>query len=430
MMDILIKNATIITQNRKREILKGDIFISEGKIQKVGKNLQEKSEEKIDGMGKLVFPGLVNTHTHIAMTLFRGYGEHMRLHDWLTKKIWPAEAKLKPDDVYWGAMLGIAEMIRSGTTSFNEMYVVGLEKIAEAVEKGGIRASIAFGMVDKIPGHHLEGELKANEKIVKSIKSASGRVKAAVSCHAPYTCSDELIRKGKELAKKKKLQFHIHVSETRKEVFDVLREKGKRPFEYLNSLGVLDQNTVLAHAVYVSTREIALAGKAKVNISYNPISNMKLAGGGMCPASEFTSAGANVTLGTDGAASNNSLNMLETMKMAALLQKNFYWDPLVISTQQVFDFATLNGAKALGLNAGSIAEGKLADLVMVDMKMPNIAPYHDYLANVIYAINPANITDVIVDGEFLMRERNIVTFDEEKIVEKASEIAVEVMNRL
>ncbi len=195
-MDILIKNATVITQNAKREIFQGDIFISGNRIEKIGKNLREKCEEKIDATGKLAFPGLVNAHTHVAMTLFRGYGEDMRLQDWLAKKIWPAEAKLKPDDVYWGAMLGIAEMIRCGTTAFNEMYLAGLvEKIGEAAEKGGIRASVALGTFDKMPGHDFEGELRATEKFVSNFRSKSERVKPAVSCHAPYTCSDELIKK-------------------------------------------------------------------------------------------------------------------------------------------------------------------------------------------------------------------------------------------
>lgn len=428
-MDILIKNATVVTQNAKREILKGDVFISGNRIEKVGKGLKEKAEETVDGSGKLVFPGLVNTHTHIAMTLFRGYGEGMRLQDWLQKKIWPAEAKLKPDDVYSGTMLGIAEMIRSGTTTFNEMYLVGVDRIAEATEKGGIRASIGFGILDKMPGHSVEGELKKNDGFVASLKSRSGRVNASVSCHAPYTCSAELMKKAKEYADKKGIQFHIHASETRKEVFDILKETGKRPFEYLDSLGVIDENTVLAHSVYVTKREIALAGKKKATVSHNPVSNLKLAGGGVSPISEFATAGANVTLGTDGAASNNSLSMIEAMKIAAILQKNQYWDPLIVSNQQIMDFATVNGAKALGLDAGAIEEGKLADLVIADLKAPNMAPYHDHVANMIYSMNPSNITDVIADGAFVMREGKITAFDEEKIVEKAAAVAADVASR-
>lgn len=430
MMDILIKNAIVITQNAKREIFQGDIFISRGKIGKVGKNLREKCEEKIDAKGKLVFPGLINTHAHVAMTLFRGYGEGMRLQDWLTKKIWPAEAKLKPEDAYWGAMLGIAEMIRGGTTCFNEMYLAGLvEKIAKAAEKAGIRASVALGTFDKVPGHNFEGELRATEKFISNFKSRSGRVQPAVSCHAPYTCSDELMKKLKEYADKKNLQFHIHASETRKELFGILKEKGKRPLEYLDGLGILDRKTVLAHAVYVSKREITLAGKAKANISHCPVSNLKLAGGGVSPVSEFAAAGANVTLGTDGAASNNSLNMIETMKIAAILQKNQYWDPLALSTQQILDFATVNGAKALGINAGAIEEGKLADVVLADLRKPNMVPYHNHIANIVYAMNPSNISDVIANGEFVMREGKIIVFDEEKVVEKADEIAKDIANR-
>ncbi|MEW6528925.1 MAG: amidohydrolase [Candidatus Micrarchaeota archaeon] len=422
-MDILIKDAIIITQNEAREIIKGDIVIKENRIEKIGKNLNEKVDEKIDCKRKLVFPGFINTHTHVAMTLFRGYGEGMRLQQWLEQKIWPAEAKLKPNDVYHGAMLGIAEMIRSGTTSFNEMYVFGLERIADAGEKSGIRTSIGLGMLDKMPEHYIENELRANDKFVSSLKSESDRIKASVCCHAPYTCSSELIIKAKEYANKKNLQFHIHVSETRKEVFDIIKEKGKSPFEYLDSLGILDAKSVFAHSVYVTKREIALGGKNKINISHNPVSNLKLAGGGICPISEFMRAGANVSLGTDGAASNNSLNIIETMKMAALLQKNFYWDASAISAQQVLDFATINGAKALGVDSGAIEKGKLADIVIADLKSPNMAPYHNHVANIVYAINPANICDVIIDGELIMKDKKILLFDEEEVIEKAVEAA-------
>lgn len=425
-MDILITNATIITQNAKREILNCDIFISENKIEKIGKNLKENAEEKINGKGKLIFPGLINTHTHIPMTLFRGYGEDMQLQEWLTQKIWPAEEKLTPKNIYWGALLGIAEMIRSGTTAFNEMYVLGLKEIAQATEKGGVRASIGLGMIDKISGRQTEIELSSSIKFISELNNK--RVCPVMACHASYTCSSELIRKAKEYAKKKNLQFHMHASETRKEVFDILKETGKRPLEYFNELEVLDEKTVLAHAVFVSEREIILAGKTKTNISHNPVSNLKLASGGFCPVSEFMHAGANVTLGTDGAASNNSLNMIETMKFAALLQKNHYWDPRVLSAHQVLDFATINGAKALGIDAGSIEEGKLADIVIADLNAPNLAPVHNYFANVVYAMNPSNITDVIVNGEFVMREKKIVTFDEENAIEKASAAAQETLN--
>ncbi|MDD5337357.1 MAG: amidohydrolase [Candidatus ainarchaeum sp.] len=426
-MDILIRNATLITQNAKREILKSaDIFVSNGKIGKVGKNLKENAEEKIDAKGKIIFPGLVNAHTHIAMTLFRGYGEGMRLQDWLTKRIWPAEARLKPEHAYRGAMLGIAEMVRSGTTAFNEMYVAGMEKIAEAAETGGVRATLAFSMIDDVPGHETEKELREGIGFAGKLKSRSGRVKAGIACHAPYTCTGELIQKGKEAANRMSIPFHIHASETRKEVFDVLKKRGQRPVEYLDKLGVLDRRTVLAHAVYVTKREIGIAGKKGASVAHCPVSNLKLAGGGVCPIGEFARSGANAALGTDGAASNNSLNMLETMKMAALLQKNFYWDPLALSAQQALDFATINGAKALGINAGSIEEGKLADLVIADANAPNMNPRHSDMDNIVYAMNPSNITDVIIDGKFAMRNRKM-SFDEKKVVEKACEAALDLV---
>ena len=254
-------------------------------------------------------------------------------------------------------------------------------------------------------------------------------MKPAVSCHAPYTCTPELIKKAKEYANEKNLQFHIHASETRKEVFDLLKAGGKRPLEYLEGLGAMDNRTVLAHSVFVTKREIALAGKAGATVSHNPISNLKLAGGGICPIVEFAKAGANAALGTDGAASNNSLNMIETMKMAAVLQKNHYWDPLAISAGDALDYATINGAKALGIDAGSIEKGKLADIVIANMQTANMAPSHDPIANIVYSMNPSNITDVIVDGEFALREGRITAFNEQEAIEKASRAALDLAAR-
>jgi 5-methylthioadenosine/S-adenosylhomocysteine deaminase len=421
-MDILIKDALILTQDARRELVRGDILVQDGKIAKVGGSIRAKSEEKIDAKGKLAFPGLVNAHTHIPMSLFRGYAEGMHLHDWLEKKIWPAEAKLKPKHIRAGSMLSILEMVRSGTTCFNDMYVAHMDEMCKAVLETGIRASVGHALFDLVKKTDAKDELKKGTSLAEKWSGKSSLLKISMAPHAPYTCSDGLIRLAKDYARKKNLSFHMHISETRKEVFDSLREKGKRPIEYLDSLGALDSNTVLAHASWVTKRESALVGKAGASISHNPVANLKLATGGICPLHEYLEAGANVALGTDGTASNNCHNMLETMKFAQLMQSHLYWDPLRVSIQNIWDFATINGAKALGFNSGSISPGKEADIVLADLRSPNLCPLHD-ARNLLFSLHPGNITDAIIAGKPILREGKFVSLDEEKIIVEAQEAA-------
>lgn len=426
-MSIIIKNGTILTQNENRDILKGDILIEEDKIVELSKGIKEKTEFVIDASNKLVLPGLINTHTHSPMTLFRGYGEGLPLEKWLEKKIWPAEKKLKEEDIYLGTMVGAAEMICSGTTTFNDMYLV-TEKMIDAVKKIGIRAVLSDAIFDALPGRSLNSELSRIKKSLELCKSKGGTlVRGALSCHSLYSCTDEGLTTTKELSKKEKVPFHIHISETRTELFDCLNTHKKRPFEYADSLGLLDSNSILAHAGWASKREITLAGKKGVNISHCPVSNLKLATGGIAPVIEFDQAGANITLGTDGPASNNSLNMFETMKMTALLQKHQYWDANILSPQRVLDYATINGAKALGINAGSIQKGKLADLILLDARAFNLLPPHDIISNIIYASNPSNLTEVIINGKILLKERKLLNF-EESILESFSKQASALTN--
>jgi 5-methylthioadenosine/S-adenosylhomocysteine deaminase len=409
---LLIKNVLIVTQNAKREILRGNILIDGNRIKSVGSAKKlEGAREVIDGQNLVAIPGLINTHTHIPMTLFRGYGEGLPLHEWLEKKIWPAERKLTNDDLYWGSMLGIAESLHSGITTFLDMYVKDINYIGKAVEHSGIRGFISLGMMDAggISGG-IDEQLRKTEGIRKRWEG-SELVNVAVACHAPYTCSAELIVEAKRYAREHGLVFHIHAAETRKEVFDLLKSKKMRAIEYLDSLDVLDGRTILSHASWVTKREMGIVAKKGAHISSNPISNLKLATGGICPLLEYKNAGANITLGTDGASSNNSLNMFETMKMASLLQKHSHWDPTAISAQDALDFATINAAKALGINAGSIEEGKLADIVLLKLDS-NLAPVHSIVDNIVYAANPSNVAYVIVNGRVVLRNGRPALFDE------------------
>jgi len=430
-MSILIQNARIITQNKNRECIEGDILIEENKISKVGKNIPKKGVEVvISGVGKIIFPGLVNTHTHVAMGLLRGYGEGLPLHRWLNEKIWPAEKKMNNEDIYWGAQFGILEMIRSGTTAFGEMYMFGIKHMSDAVIETGIRGVLAKGVYDLPQSRSVESEIKELKHKIEQIKELNNsRVQMAVAAHSPYACSEELLVAAKEVANEEDLLFHIHVSETREEVFGLLDKVGMRPVEYLEKLGLADSRSLFAHMGWVTKKEIAICGKHKVNTANCPVSNLKLATGAISPVAELDEAGANVTLGTDGAASNNSLNMLETTKSALLMQTHKYWDPQRWSEEKAWDAATINGAKTFKLNSGSIEEGKLADLVIIDAKAANVLPLHKNLRSIIYSINPANITDVVIDGKFVMQNRKIISVDEEKVLEKAAEVAHKLIGR-
>lgn len=424
-MSILIKNATVITQNSKREILRNDVLIRENRIEKVAGKIGERTEFTIDASGKLLMPGLINMHTHVSMTLFRGYGEGLPLQQWLEEKIWPIEAKQRPKDVYAAARLAMLEMIRSGTTGFCDMCLLGGKEIGQAAEEMGMRAHISQGLLDLLPGRGLESEIKLMEKTAYP----KGRLTSfGVGPHSSYTCSQEMLIAAGKFANKKKRKVHTHVSETRKEVFDLQKKTGKRPVEYLDSLGLAGPESIFAHAGWVTKKEIRIAGKNRLNVVTCPTSNLKLATGGICPVSEYDKAGANVCIGTDSAASNNSLDMFGAMKATSLLQKHRYWSASILSANRMLDFATLNGAAALGLNTGRIEAGALADLILLDQG-PNMVPMHDPAANIVYAANPSNVTDVIIDGRVIMENRKMKTVDEVAVIDEGKELAEEIVAR-
>ena len=403
---MLIKNAYVVDA---KGIRKADVLIEGNKIAKVGRI---KGKADIDGRGKLLLPGFYNTHTHIAMTFLRNIGEGLSLHDWLTKKIWPAEAKVKPSLLYHAALLGFVEALKSGTVCVNEMYLKGLDEIIKAGNKVGVRSVVSYGMLDI--NSSVEEELSKTEKFIA--KGTEGLSKKAVACHAPYTCSLELIKRGKRLAKKHKLLFHIHVSETRKEVMDILKAYGKRPVELLYENNILDSYTLMAHASWVTKREIRMAGEKKAIVSHNPASNLKLATGGIMPLEEYAKSNALVTLATDGPASNNNLDMVETMKLAGLLQKHKYWDAKAGNPKLIFKAATLNGAKALRYKSGLISPGYNADLIIVNPK-ENMHPLSDFYTAIVYSMKRDNVEKVIVDGKLVYDGRPLNV--KEREIEKA-----------
>ncbi|OIO25852.1 hypothetical protein AUJ13_00740 [Candidatus Micrarchaeota archaeon CG1_02_49_24] len=408
--------------NKNLDVGMGDLLIDSesGRIERIGKDLPAAGCEKIEGKGMLAMSAFFNMHTHSPMTLFRNLAENMRLHEWLSKVIWPLEKKTSETDIYYSSMVAFIEMIKSGTGCFNDMYF-HMEAIARASKQIGIRACLGYGMIDLNDEGKRDREMRECERVLKKYSNGkhSELITANVAPHSIYTCSKKLLTEAKKLAGSYGTTYNIHCSETRKEVFDCLGVNKCRPVEYLEKLKVLDEKTILAHSVWVAKQEVAIMGKRKCSVSHNPVSNMKLASGGEIPLPEMFDAGVNVCLGTDGAASNNSLNMFETMKTAALIQNQFRWDPTIISPKQMLKCATVNGAKALGINSGAIAEGKLADITVLSLDA-NLQPANEKtLVNaIVYSANPSNVKHVIINGKLVLKDGKITTVDEQKIIDE------------
>lgn len=425
--NIIIKD-TIIIGN---EIKKGSILIEDDKIINLNQDLNSRDADiVIDGEGKVLIPGLVNTHTHLSMTLMRGLADDLFLDTWLNDHIWPTEANLNGDHCYAGAKLACLEMIKSGTTTFNDMYFY-MDFVAKAVDESGIRGNISHGMLDMGDEEKRKSEYKETTKIIdKFHNTADGRIKVSLGPHAPYTCSTELLNWVRKKADQNYLRVHIHVSETESEVKQIIDTHQCRPFEYLDKIGFLKNDVLAAHAVWLSNSEMGIIKEKEVKLSHNPVSNMKLASG-ISPVAEMMDKGINISLGTDGAASNNNLDMLEEMKIAALQQKVNTLNPTVLTAEEVFKMATINGAKALGMDheIGTIDVGKKADLVLVDMKTPHLTPYRHPISHMVYSANGGDVDTVICNGQILMLEKELLTMDEQAVMDLATEAASDLLSK-
>ena len=418
---ILIKNALILSPNTNFEE-KQSILIKDDIIAEISPEIKEDSIDKIiDAEGKILLPGLINTHTHLSMTLFRGLADDLSLDSWLNDHIWPMEANLNGDYCYIGALLGAVELIKSGTTTFSDMYFY-MEDVARAVEDAGIRAVLSYGMIDFGDAEKRENEIKENLTLFENCNGmADGRIKVFFGPHAPYTASEDLLIKVRELANEYNMGIHIHVSETEKEINDILEEKGLRPFEYLDKIGFLGPDVVCAHSVWLSDSEIEIIKKNNVKISHNPCSNMKLASG-ISPVSKLIENDICVSIGTDGASSNNNLDLIEELKTASLLQKVSTLDPKVLSSDEAIAMGTIKGAEALGLDSeiGSIEVGKKADIILIDTNSANMVPDSSSLSsNVIYSANGSNVDTTICNGKILMENKKLTALDEQEIYDKA-----------
>ncbi len=418
--------------NGKTFIKDGALAIKNDKIIFIGKSTSAtniNAETKINAKGKVAIPGLINCHTHVPMTLFRGIAEDQPLDTWLKKTIWPLEAKLKSEDVYAGALLGCLEMIKSGTTCFADMYFHE-DKVAMAVDESGLRGVLAEGIIEA--GNKALGK-KMFDKSVNFAKSfhkwVNGRINTMLGPHAVYSCSPKLLMKIGNKASALNIGVHLHLAES-KRMFRKFEKYDSTEVEFLDRIGFLKGHILAAHCIDLSKKDMRILSKRGVNVVYVPVANMKL-GSGTAKIKDLMNLGVNVSLGTDGPASNNTLDMFETMKAAALLQKLVYKDPSVLSAYETLKMATINGAKALGLdkNIGSLEVGKKADIVLIDLSKPHLTPLHNIYANIVYATRGSDVDTVIVDGKILMENSQVKTLDEQAVMEKVQKTAFDLLSR-
>lgn len=412
MADLVIRGGTVITMCG--EIIEnGVVAVDNGLITFVGKDTKVKADRVIDAKGCAVMPGLINAHTHLPMTLFRGYADGLPYREW-TEKIQGAEMKLTPEDVRAGACLGVLEMIRSGTTSFADMYI-HMDEVAKVVEETGMRAALGYGMIEGL-NEDSKTKLKNREIFAKKWNgAANGRTTTMYAPHSAASCSKEFLIKVRELSKKDGARIHIHVLETEDELNLMKKRYGMCSINLLNSINMLGPNVLAAHCIWLSDDDIEILKNKEVNVVHCPTSNMAL-GAGVARVPQMLEKGINVALGTDGAASGGSLDMWKEMRTASLLHK--LKDPQTMPAPKVLEMATINGAKALGINAGILRAGCVADIIVVDMKKPRFTS-----SNLIWAlVNGASGCDVIttiVDGKVLMEDNKITGLDEEKIIDDA-----------
>ncbi|MCY0902705.1 MAG: amidohydrolase [Firmicutes bacterium] len=432
-VDILIVRGLVVTMSVDRTIIEdGAVAIKDGAIVDMGQSaqlqLRYSADRVMDANGKVVMPGLINAHTHASMTLLRGLADDVALHVWLENHIWPAEAKfMNADTVVLGATVGFAEMVRSGTTTFNDMYFFA-DEIAMAAKNFGIRAVVGEGILD-FPTPAMgspQAALARTEELILKWQS-DPLIRIAVAPHSPYSCSQEVLVQSQRLAQKYKVPLHIHVAETKREVDEAIAKTGLSPVAYLHEMGFLDMVVVAAHCVHVTSHDIGLLVEHGVGVVHCPKSNCKL-GSGVAPIADLLAAGGHVGLGTDGAASNNRLDLFAEMGFAALLHKGVRMDPLAMDAYTMLEMATIGGARALGMAGaiGSLETGKRADILFIDMDAPNMKPMYDVVSHLVYAIDAGNVDTVIIDGRIIMEDRQLLTLNESATLDDVTSLGAKI----
>jgi len=430
--DIIITGGFLLTMSDSMEVIENPVIgILDKKIVFVDtqKNRPPESytaKEVLDMPGSIIMPGLINTHTHLPMTFFRGLADDVPLNKWLNDYIFPAEAKyLNKDTAYYGAMLAIAEMILSGTTTFCDGYFFE-DSVVMAAKSTGMRAVCCQGFVD-FPAPGIPDPAK-NVQIAKSFiakwKNVSSLICPALFCHSPYTCSPETLKNIKEVARNSKALFLTHLSETIKETQDIKQQYGNTPVRYLNSLGILDDSTVAVHCNFVDEDEIRIFADCGVKVSHNPESSMKL-GAGVAPVPEMLKQGVIVGLGTDGCASNNDLDLLLEIDTTAKIHKLKTMNPTAMDAATVLRMATIEGAKMLGIEdkTGSIEAGKYADIIILDANKPHMIPMYNCYSQIVYSASGADVSASIINGKIVMKDRQLLNMDVSDIMDRVRKIA-------
>lgn len=412
---ILIKNAF----DGQKTI---DLLIEGNRIARIAEHIDApEGATIINATDKAIIPGLINTHTHAAMTLMRGYGDDLPLMTWLQDYIWPLEDKMTEEDVYIGAKLAMLEMIKTGTTTYLDMYMHPLMG-AKAAEEMGLRAMISYTLFDQGNPERAQLDRERSEMYLERFKTQfSDRIMFNLGPHAIYTVSGEQLQFCHEFCKKHNLKIHLHLSETEGEVEECIKQHGMRPVKYLEKLGILSEALILAHVIWVDDEELDLLAKYNVSVVHNPASNMKLASGYAFRYEEMKNRGIRVGLGTDGCSSSNNLDMFTAMRLASFLGKVWRFDSTAVKADDIFASSTSIGADILGIDAGIIAEGKLADLCLVDLNRPEMVPVHNLTSNLVYSASGAFVDTVICDGRILMQ--NGYLEGEEEIIRSARLVA-------
>lgn len=433
-LDLLIKNVDIITMDDQNSVIhNGFIGVSDRKICFAGEKLPENTgfKKEIDGKGGLAMPGLVNAHSHSAMTLMRNYADDIALESWLFDNIFPIEAKLTDRDVYWGTMLGIAEMLKSGVTAFADMYMF-MDEVARAVTETGIKANLCKSPVQFFEG----GELKRLDKSQGTVdyynryhNSAEGRIKVFVEIHSTYMFNEQTLRNAASLARQLNTGIHIHLLETTAEVESSKKDYGMTSIEICEKTGVLDVPVLAAHCVHMTDSDLEIMKRKGCSIAHNPSSNLKL-GSGIARVPKMIGMGINVCLGTDGAASNNNLNMFEEINLAALLHKGVAMNPQLMKADTVLKMGTYNGARAIGFDdTGKISEGMKADIILIDTDKPHFYPKNNPLSTAVYSAQASDVDTVIIDGNIIMQNRVFTGIDEEKIKYEVHSLSKRLLGR-
>ena len=426
-MGIVIENALVVLPEGAEDVIRETTLYIEGdRITGIGdRNAGFTADKVIDGTDKLVIPGLINCHTHSYMSFMRNVADDLSFMDWLFGTIDPIEQQMTDEDTYWGANLAIIEMMKSGTTCFNDMQM-NIHQTTRAVKESGMRAVICRGLVGS--GNDEAGQSRLRQAYEeRDAAKDCDRLTFKLGPHAPYTCDDEFLKIVAAEAKKENMGIHTHLSESESEISQIQEKYGCTPIALAEKCGIFDVPAIVAHCVQVTDEDIAILKRKNVSVVTNPASNMKL-GNGFAPIAKMLDAGVNVCLGTDGAASNNCLNMFHELSLLTLIHKGTGKTPQCVSAKEGFRIATINGAKALGLEKeiGSIEVGKKADLAILDLNTPSLTPRNNLIAGLSYSANGSEVDTVIINGQITMENRKVLTVDEKLVYGKIQDIIVRI----